>query len=122
MKRVLVLVVLALVAVVAHPQSLRAQCNEACVKIDYPDAKGYGCVVQNDSGAACYARSFGCHVKLCSNAMVTDATGRMLAIADICGDEVTLRPVEHERTPARVAVQPPRAKRAASNAAKARAG
>jgi hypothetical protein len=88
------------------PSAARAQCNEACVQVFTPEgAPGWGCVVDNDSGAACYARSTRCYVKLCWNAMVTDPSGQMLAVADVCKDEVTVRPVR--RGPAsRSAVRP----------------
>lgn len=123
MKRLLALVTLAIGLAAMHPTDARAQCNEACIPIVAPNgARGFGCVVDNDANAACIARSTVCYTRLCYNAMVTDPTGSALARVDICGDEVTLRPVVRERAPVRVAAHPSRAKRGASSTAKARAG
>jgi hypothetical protein len=98
MKRMLALFALALAAVLAHPPAARAQCNEACVFFYTPGgAPGHGCVVDNDSGAACYARSTKCYVKQCSNALVTDPSGHILAVADICNGQVTIRPAARDR-------------------------
>lgn len=106
-----------------RPTEARAQCNEACIPIIAPNgARGFGCVVDNDANAACIARSTGCFTKLCYNAVLTAPGGALLATADICGDKVTLHPVTPEQAPARVAVNAPRAQRAAVVAAKARAG
>lgn len=123
MKRPLALLALAIGLVAMHPSDARAQCNEACIPIVAPNgARGFGCVVDNDANAACIARSTICYTKLCYNAMITNPAGGALARVDICGDEVTLRPVARERAPARVAAHPSRTKAAVSSAAKARAG
>ena len=123
MRRILALVALVVGCVALRPVDTRAQCNEACIPIVAPNgARGFGCVVDNDSNAACIARSTICWTRLCSNALITAPTGQMIAMADICGDKVTLRLVAHERASLRVAVQSARAKRAASGAAKSRAG
>lgn len=123
MKRLLALVALAIGLTAMHPTDARAQCNEACIPIVAPNgARGFGCVVDNDANAACIARSTICYTKLCYNALLTGPGGALLATVDICGDEVTLRPVAREQAPARVAANAPRAKRAAGIAAKARAG
>ena len=92
MKRMLAILALALVPVLAQPPRLQGQCNEACVRIEMPEGKGYGCIAMNDTGTACIARSGGCTVKLCWNAIVTDPSGQMLAVADVCKDKVTVRP------------------------------
>jgi hypothetical protein len=121
MKRMLALFALALAAVVAHPVAARAQCNEACVFFFTPDgASGYGCVVDNDSGAACYARSTRCYTKLCSNALVTDPSGHILAVADICNGQVTLRPAARERAQRRTARFHPARGTATATASRAR--
>jgi hypothetical protein len=94
MRRILAIFALALATVLVHPPAAGAQCNERCIKLVAPEGGGtvgYGCVVDNDSGAACIARSTVCYTKLCWNAMLTDPSGRMLAVADICGDNVTVR-------------------------------
>jgi hypothetical protein len=93
MRRILAIFALALATVLVHPPAAGAQCNERCVKLIAPEGgtAGYGCVVDNDSGAACIARSTICYTKLCWNAMVTDPSGRTLAVADICGDNVSVR-------------------------------
>lgn len=93
MRRILATFALALATVLVHPPAAAAQCNERCIKLVAPEGgtAGYGCVIDNDSGAACIARSTICYTKLCWNAMVTDPSGRMLAVADICGDNVTVR-------------------------------
>jgi hypothetical protein len=107
MKRMLAVMALALVPVLAQPPRLQGQCNEACVRIEMPEGRGYGCIAMNDTGTACIARSTGCTVKLCYNAMVTDPSGQMLAVADVCQDEVTVRPVR--RGPASRSAARPRA-------------
>lgn len=91
MRRFLPLLAVALATVILQPRAARAQCNEACVTVISPTGPGWGCVVDNSAGAACYARSTRCYIKLCWNAMATDPSGRTLAIADICGDNVTVR-------------------------------
>jgi hypothetical protein len=91
MKRSLAVLAFALACVLMRPAPASAQCNERCVKFSSPLGSGYGCIVDNDSGAACIARSTVCYTKLCWNAMVTDPSGRTLAVADICGDNVTVR-------------------------------
>lgn len=91
MKRSLAVFAFALACVLMHPPRAGAQCNEQCVKFVSSQGSGYGCIVNNDSGAACIARSTNCYMKLCWNAMVTDPSGRMLAVAGICGDNVTVR-------------------------------
>jgi hypothetical protein len=121
MKRMLAMFALALAAVLAHPPAARAQCNEACVFFYTPGgAPGHGCVVDNDSGAACYARSTRCYVKQCSNALVTDPSGHILAVADICKDEVTVRPVR--RGPASRSAARPRAPMRSTTVASASVG
>ena len=96
MRRFLPMLAIALATVSVHPPAAQAQCNEACVQVvSTTGAPGWGCVVDNDSGAACYARSTRCYIKLCWNAMVTDPSGRVLAVADICGDNVTVRSLAH---------------------------
>lgn len=100
MRRFLAVPALVLAAVLAHAPAARAQCNEACVTfVTTTGSVGHGCVVENDSGAACYARSTRCYVKLCSNAMVTDPSGRTLAMADICGGNVTVHSYAHASKP-----------------------
>ncbi|SOD03336.1 hypothetical protein SAMN05216486_11031 [bacterium JGI 053] len=100
MRRFLALLALALAAVLAHPPAARAQCNEACVTfVTTTGSVGHGCVVDNDSGAACYARSTKCYTRPCSNAMVTDPSGRMLAVADICNGNVTVHSHAHASKP-----------------------
>ena len=91
MKRSLAVLALAVACLLVHPPHVSAQCNEQCVTFASPLGSGYGCVVNNDSGAACIARSTVCYTKLCWNAMVTDPSGRTFAVADICGDNVTVR-------------------------------
>lgn len=93
MRRILAILALALAPVLVHPQAASAQCNERCIKLVAPEGgtAGYGCIVDNDSGAACIARSTICYTKLCWNAMMTDPSGRVLAVADICGANVTVR-------------------------------
>lgn len=91
MKRSLAVLAFALACVLIHPAPAGAQCNERCVKFTSPLGSGYGCIVDDGSGAACIARSTICYTKLCWNAMVTDPSGRTLAVADICGDNVTVR-------------------------------
>ncbi len=104
MKRMLAMFALALAAVLVHPPAARAQCNEACVFFYTPGgASGHGCVVDNDSGAACYARSTRCYTKLCWNAMVTDPSGQVLAVADVCNGQVTVRPAARDRAQRRAA-------------------
>lgn len=123
MNRVLVVPGLAFAGLLAQPPRAAAQCNEACVEVTTPQGyKGYGCVQANDTGQACIARSTTCFIKLCYNTMITGPDGSVLAIADICGEKVTLRPVAREPSGVRIAAQPVRAKRGASVAAKARAG
>lgn len=123
MRRILAVLTLAVAGVLMHPPRVAAQCNEACVAVTTPQGhKGFGCIVENDSNAACIARSTVCYSKLCYNALITGPGGTVLAAADICGDEVTLRPVARERAPAQVAARATRAKRGASVAAKARVG
>ena len=103
MKRMLAVMALALVPVLAQPPRLQGQCNEACVRIEMPEGKGYGCIAMNDTGTACIARSGGCYVKLCYNAMVTDPSGRALAVADVCNGRVTLRPLDRTAASRRTA-------------------
>jgi hypothetical protein len=89
----------ALATVLLHPPAARAQCNEACIQFISPSGPGWGCVVDNSSGAACYARSTKCYIKLCMNAMVTDPSGRTLAMADICGGNVAVRSLARASKP-----------------------
>jgi hypothetical protein len=100
MRRFLAVLALALATVLMHPPAARAQCNEACVTfVTTTGQVGHGCVVENDSGAACYARSTTCYTKLCSNAMVTDPSGRTLAVAEICSGNVTVHSRAHASKP-----------------------
>jgi len=91
MRRFLPMFAVALATVLVHPPAARAQCNEACVTVISPTGPGWGCVIDNSSGAACYARATKCYIKLCWNAMLTDPSGRTLAVADICSGNVTVR-------------------------------
>mgnify|MGYP003576517111 CR=1 FL=1 len=123
MKRILAVLVVAVTGVLTAPPHVAAQCNEACVEVRTVQGyRGYGCVQANDTGEACIARSTTCFTKLCYNTMITGPSGGVLAMADICGDEVTLRPITREQAPARVATQAATSKSAAASAAKARAG
>ena len=108
MKRILAVLALAFAPALVHPRPAAAQCNEECVAFVTPDGRrGFGCVVDNDSGKACYARSTGCTTKLCYNAMVADPSGAVLAVADVCNDKVTVRSMT--RTPAARRAARPRA-------------
>ena len=127
MKRTLAVFAMVVAGLLAAPPRAAAQCNEACVRVTTPEGlKGYGCVVVNDSGEACIARSTACFTKLCYNAMVIDPSGRALASADICDDKVTINAVVRGGTPVRVArAEAPKRSATASHArppAKARAG
>jgi hypothetical protein len=98
MRRILAVLSVAFAFVVVHPPRAAAQCNEACVSLTAPDGtRGFGCVVDNDANAACWARSTRCTVKPCSNALLTDPAGRVLATADICNGQVTVHPVPRDR-------------------------
>lgn len=103
MKRMLAVLALALVPILAEAPRLHGQCNEACVRIEMPEGRGYGCIAMNDSGTACIARSTGCYTKLCYNAMVTDPSGRALAVADVCNGRVTLRSLDRATASRRAA-------------------
>lgn len=99
MKRTIAALVLAVACVLVHAPRVDAQCTERCIKFVTPEGSGYGCIVDNDSGMICIARSTSCYSKLCSNAMVTDPSGRTLAVAEICSGNVIVHSRAHVSKP-----------------------
>ena len=100
MKRILTVFALACVPLLSHSSGAAAQCYESCAALVAPDGtKGWGCIPNEDAATKCTARATRCSFSACYEAMLTDPSGRVLAVADICSGNVTMRPLSFTSKP-----------------------
>lgn len=94
----LIFLLVAMAAAIWQPGTLSAQpggCSANCMMIRDPEGNriGYGCVEVQGTNTSCIATSLRCSTQECKNVLLTDAQGRLLALADTCQDQIVIRAV-----------------------------